>query len=109
MRNLQNSQQTAFPNFNEQGIFNPGLTKAEYGTLLFVAAHLEAHGKYPTGDQIEALAALAIKTLDVEVGKVMREIYGELEQDFPDPENVDPEMEIDQVNSPFQDPNFSQE
>lgn len=69
------SLRAAFPNFNEMGIFNPGFTKVEYATVHFIAAHLQSHGKYPTRDQVLALAALAVQTIDFAVPQAAAENY----------------------------------
>jgi hypothetical protein len=42
-----------------------GLTKAEYAMIHFVAAHLGAHGKYPTPEQLAALSDLSYYLLNV--------------------------------------------
>jgi hypothetical protein len=65
----------AFPCFDEEGIFNSGMTKAEYATIRFVAAHLQAHGTYPAAQQVDALCALAIKTLDYVIPDTEKFVY----------------------------------
>jgi hypothetical protein len=59
-----NSIGAAFPQFNDEGIFNAGMTKAEFATVHFVAAHLHAHGKYPMKDQLMSLGELSLQIFD---------------------------------------------
>jgi hypothetical protein len=61
---IDNSRTAAFPNFNEQSVFTPGLTKGEYAMIQFVAGHLNAHGRYPDATQVLALADLVTSILD---------------------------------------------
>lgn len=83
-----NSRATAFPNFNEQGIFNAGMTKAEYAMVHFVTAHLQAQGKYPTKEQLVALGELAVHAFDTIIVIVCPDPKGIFEdEDFEDPDN----------------------
>jgi hypothetical protein len=59
-----NSNSPAFPNFNEQGIFNPGMKKSEYALIQFVTAHIQAHGKHPEISELFGYASLGIYVLD---------------------------------------------
>jgi hypothetical protein len=66
----QNSLSAAFPQFNEQGIFQPGMTKTEYATVQFIAAWVQAHGKMPSRDEMQQLTELAILSLNSWIGFV---------------------------------------
>jgi hypothetical protein len=73
---MQNSQKNALPLYDvEADCVLTGMTKAEYATIHFIAAHLHSHGKYPTAPQAMSLAALAINTLDAVIPAAIAEIY----------------------------------
>jgi len=88
-----------------------GITKVEYATIEFVAAHLKAHGKYPDPDQLRALAELAIYVLDVSIPVAADQAAHPIRFDEHqvDPEHGLSELEIDQPNSPFHNPTFTEE
>jgi hypothetical protein len=76
---MQNSQSPVHASFDitkDDQNYNPGLTKAEYATIQFVAAHFSAHGKYPDPTQTEALADFALWILDFVTPKVADRNYG---------------------------------
>jgi hypothetical protein len=56
---VPNSMMPAFPSFNQEGIYQPGLTKTELATTHFIAAHIQAHGKVPSADELQSLIELA--------------------------------------------------
>lgn len=60
-----NSRQPAFPSYNQEGIYQPGITKTEYVTAQLVAGYLQAHGKLPDFQELQKLMELAILTLNV--------------------------------------------
>jgi hypothetical protein len=56
---VPNAVLPAFPSYNADGVYQPGVTKTEWATALFVSAHIQAHGSSPSRDQLEHLAQLA--------------------------------------------------
>jgi hypothetical protein len=60
-----NSKLPAFPSYNADGIYQPGITKTEYVTAQLIAGYLQAHGKLPAFDELQKLMELAILTLNV--------------------------------------------
>lgn len=60
-----NSQMPAFPSYNQEGVYQPGITKTEYVTAQLIAGWLQAHGKLPAFDELQKLMELAILTLNV--------------------------------------------
>lgn len=101
---MQNSKTSIFPlpSVGQE----KGITKVEYATIEFVAAHLKAHGKYPAPDQVAALAELAASTLDHVIPRVLEVLYpSKRDPAFKEADNVDdidPEgqlNEIDELNS----------
>jgi len=49
----------AFASYNADGVYQPGLSKAEWATGQFIAAHIQAHGTWPTREMFEAYAEVA--------------------------------------------------
>lgn len=56
---IPNSMTVAFPSFNMEGVYQPGLTKTEFATTHFIAAFVQAHGKVPSADELQGLIELA--------------------------------------------------
>jgi hypothetical protein len=78
---MENSEMSFMPVFD--GVTNHwvhGLTKGEYATIQFIAAHLQAHGKYPDPGQARALRELADFTLNVIVERAP-DLENEMEDD----------------------------
>src|SRR5579863_9396858 len=105
---MQNSKTSIFPlPYVDQ---EKGITKVEYATIEFVAAHLKAHGKYPDVQQVRALAELAIYVLDGVIPAAVAASYPDpVDEHQVDPEHGLSELEIDQPNSPFHNPTFTEE
>lgn len=86
-----NSKQTAFPNFDFDAVYHAGMTKTEYATVHFIAAHLQAHGSYPLPNQSLALAELAVYIFDTAIPIALG--WGKHEQD----ELLDPEKMLNKL------------
>jgi hypothetical protein len=67
-----NSRMPAFPSFNQEGIYQAGISKTEYVTAHFVAGWVQAHGKIPDFKELQQLMELAILTLNVWVPEADR-------------------------------------
>jgi hypothetical protein len=77
-----NSLTAAFPQFNEQGIFHPGMTKIEYATIQFMAAWVQAHGKIPLLNEMQELAELAMMSLNYWISGLSDVMHGEQDGEF---------------------------
>lgn len=49
----------AFASYNADGVYQPGLSKVEWATTLFIASHIEAHGSAPAGHAMQHYAEAA--------------------------------------------------
>jgi hypothetical protein len=91
---MQNSQTPAYPSFDEMGIYQAGMSKAEQASVQFIAAHLKAHGNYPDPKQTQALVELACYVLDYAVPMVQESLYPTVKAD---PDNLDPESILEDL------------
>lgn len=111
---MQNSKTSIFPlpSVDQE----KGITKIEYATIEFVAAHLKAHGKYPDPDQVANLVELAAWILDHAIPRVLEELYppahDPIFKEVDNVDEIDPSRqvnEVDQMNFPFHNPLFTEE
>lgn len=85
VRALPNSLTPAFPSFDMEGIYKPGISKTEYVTAQLIAAWVQAHGRIPNFDELQKLMELAILSLNVWMPEASR-----VEENEFDGHEVDP-------------------
>lgn len=92
---MQNSQTSSVPSQDANDwSFKGGMTKAEYATIHFVAAHIKAHGSFPTRQQSDSIATLAINILDDVIPSAVAQLYPSAPDHSLD-DQVDPEAHLE--------------
>lgn len=82
---IPNSMSMASPMYNADGIFQPGMIKAEHAAVLFIAAHFQRYGKMPTDQQVQALTEFSIDLFDTFIPVAAERMH----EHQADPDNLD--------------------